>query len=144
LESAISPICNLLRSQIGLVSQEPVLFDGTIADNIRYGRLEAGQGDVNDAARRAEAWHFIAALPDGMRTRVGDRGVQLSGGQKQRVAIARAVIRNPSVIIFDEATSALDTKHEGEVQRAIEAASRGVTTITIAHRFVTTHVGLSV
>ncbi|KAI1716202.1 ABC transporter transmembrane region domain-containing protein [Ditylenchus destructor] len=126
-----------VRAQIGLVSQEPVLFDGTIADNIRYGLLGAQQGDVNDAARRAEAWHFICALPDGMRTRVGDRGLQLSGGQKQRVAIARAVIRCPSLIIFDEATSALDTKHEGEVQKAIDQASRGVTTITIAHRLST-------
>jgi ATP-binding cassette subfamily B (MDR/TAP) protein 1 len=126
-----------IRAEIGLVSQEPVLFDGTISDNIRYGKLAASQADINDAARRAEAWQFISALPEGMKTRVGDRGLQLSGGQKQRVAIARAVIRNPSVIIFDEATSALDTKHEGEVQKAIDAASQGVTTITIAHRLST-------
>uniref|UniRef100_A0A914PJ09 Uncharacterized protein n=1 Tax=Panagrolaimus davidi TaxID=227884 RepID=A0A914PJ09_9BILA len=126
-----------IRGEIGLVSQEPVLFDGTISDNIRYGKLEASQADINDAARKAEAWQFISALPEGMQTRVGDRGLQLSGGQKQRVAIARAVIRNPSVIIFDEATSALDTKHEGEVQKAIDAASQGVTTITIAHRLST-------
>ena len=126
-----------IRGEIGLVSQEPVLFDGTISDNIRYGKLDASQADINDAARRAEAWQFISALPEGMKTRVGDRGLQLSGGQKQRVAIARAVIRNPSVIIFDEATSALDTKHEGEVQKAIDAASQGVTTITIAHRLST-------
>lgn len=99
--------------------------------------MGASQGDVNDAARRAESWSFISALPDGMRTRVGDRGVQLSGGQKQRVAICRAVIRNPSLMIFDEATSALDTKHEGEVQKAIDAAIRGVSTITIAHRLST-------
>uniref|UniRef100_A0A1I8A0K1 ABC-type xenobiotic transporter n=1 Tax=Steinernema glaseri TaxID=37863 RepID=A0A1I8A0K1_9BILA len=125
---------NDLRAQLGLVSQEPVLFDGTISDNIRYGRLDATQADINDAARKAEAWQFTSALPEGMKTRVGDRGHQLSGGQKQRVAIARAVIRNPSVIIFDEATSALDTKHEGEVQKAIDAASQGLTTITIAHR----------
>ncbi|KAK0405324.1 hypothetical protein QR680_017924 [Steinernema hermaphroditum] len=128
---------NDLRAQLGLVSQEPVLFDGTISDNIRYGRLDATQADINDAARKAEAWQFISALPEGMKTRVGDRGLQLSGGQKQRVAIARAVIRNPSVIIFDEATSALDTKHEGEVQKAIDAASQGLTTITIAHRLTT-------
>uniref|UniRef100_A0A914C0N8 Uncharacterized protein n=1 Tax=Acrobeloides nanus TaxID=290746 RepID=A0A914C0N8_9BILA len=126
-----------IRSQIGLVSQEPVLFDGTISDNIRYGRLDATQNDINDAARKSEAWNFIFSLKDGMSTRVGDRGTQLSGGQKQRVAIARAVIRNPSVIIFDEATSALDTKHEGEVQKAIDAARQGVTTITIAHRLTT-------
>jgi ABC-type multidrug transport system fused ATPase/permease subunit len=120
-----------------------------------YGLLGATQGDVNDASRRAESWNFISALPEGMRTRVGDRGIQLSGGQKQRVAICRAVIRNPfeflhlftlnpifpcyfwSVMIFDEATSALDTKHEGEVQKAIDAAIRGISTITIAHRLST-------
>uniref|UniRef100_A0A915CV14 ABC transporter domain-containing protein n=1 Tax=Ditylenchus dipsaci TaxID=166011 RepID=A0A915CV14_9BILA len=111
-----------VRAQIGLVSQEPVLFDGTIADNIRYGQLEATQGDVNDAARRAEAWH-------------------LSGGQKQRVAIARAVIRNPSLIIFDEATSALDTKHEGEVQRAIEAAVGVLTTVRNSDRILVLEAG---
>lgn len=126
-----------LRAQFGLVSQEPVLFDGTISDNIRYGRLDATQAEVNEAARKAEAWQFICTLPEGMKTRVGDRGLQLSGGQKQRVAIARAVIRNPSIMIFDEATSALDTKHEVEVQKAIDAASEGVTTITIAHRLST-------
>ncbi|VDM11233.1 unnamed protein product [Wuchereria bancrofti] len=126
-----------LRAQLGLVSQEPVLFDGTISDNIRYGRLNATQAEINDAARKAEAWQFICALPEGMKTRVGDRGLQLSGGQKQRVAIARAVIRDPSVMIFDEATSALDTKHEVDVQKAIDAASQGVTTITIAHRLST-------
>ncbi|VDM24620.1 unnamed protein product [Toxocara canis] len=126
-----------LRAQLGLVSQEPVLFDGTISDNIRYGRLDATQTDINDAARKAEAWQFINALPEGMKTRVGDRGMQLSGGQKQRVAIARAVIRNPAIMIFDEATSALDTKHEVEVQKAIDAASQGITTITIAHRLST-------
>uniref|UniRef100_A0A0N5AVA3 ABC transporter ATP-binding protein n=1 Tax=Syphacia muris TaxID=451379 RepID=A0A0N5AVA3_9BILA len=134
---------DVLRAQIGLVSQEPVLFDGTISDNIRYGRLDATQTEVNEAARKAEAWQFICALPEGMKTRVGDRnglhsrGTQLSGGQKQRVAIARAVIRSPSVVIFDEATSALDTKHEAEVQKAIDAASVGNTTITIAHRLST-------
>uniref|UniRef100_A0A1I7VQ25 P-loop containing nucleoside triphosphate hydrolase protein n=1 Tax=Loa loa TaxID=7209 RepID=A0A1I7VQ25_LOALO len=126
-----------LRAQLGLVSQEPVLFDGTISDNIRYGRLNATQAEINEAARKAEAWQFICTLPEGMKTRVGDRGLQLSGGQKQRVAIARAVIRDPSVMIFDEATSALDTKHEVEVQKAIDAASQGVTTITIAHRLST-------
>ncbi|MFH4978687.1 hypothetical protein AB6A40_005396 [Gnathostoma spinigerum] len=130
-----------LRAQLGLVSQEPVLFDGTISDNIRYGRLDSSQTEVNEAARKAEAWQFISALPEGMQTRVGDRGMQLSGGQKQRVAIARAVIRSPSVMIFDEATSALDTKHEVDVQKAIDAASQGVTTITIAHRLAITDFG---
>ncbi|KAF8385740.1 pgp-10 [Pristionchus pacificus] len=123
-----------VRAECALVSQEPVLFDGSIADNIRYGRIDATHMDVNDAARRVGAWNFISALPEGMQTRVGDRGLQLSGGQKQRVAIARAVIRRPKVIIFDEATSALDKKHEEEVQHALDAAAEGITSITIAHR----------
>lgn len=100
-------------------SQEPSLFDETIAENIRHGKLKATQGEINEAARKTESWNFISAFPDGMRTRVGDRsslfwckflaffkhfrGVQLSGGQKQRIAISRAVIRNPSLLIFDEA-----------------------------------------
>ncbi|CAD6189417.1 unnamed protein product [Caenorhabditis auriculariae] len=126
-----------LRGQCSLVSQEPVLFDGTISDNIRYGRLDATQQEINDAARKVGAWKFINGLPEGMRTRVGDRGHQLSGGQKQRVAIARAVIRKPVVMIFDEATSALDNIHEEEVQHAIDLASEGLTTVTIAHRLTT-------
>ncbi|RCN41971.1 ABC transporter, ATP-binding protein [Ancylostoma caninum] len=123
-----------LRGMCSLVSQEPVLFDGTISDNIRYGRLDATQQEINAAARKVGAWEFISSLPDGMQTRVGDRGLQLSGGQKQRVAIARAVIRKPTVMLFDEATSALDNIHEEEVQNAIDLASEGLTTITIAHR----------
>ncbi|ETN76894.1 ABC transporter, ATP-binding protein [Necator americanus] len=123
-----------LRGMCSLVSQEPVLFDGTISDNIRYGRLDATQQEINEAARKVGAWQFISSLPDGMQTRVGDRGLQLSGGQKQRVAIARAVIRKPTVMLFDEATSALDNIHEEEVQNAIDLASEGLTTITIAHR----------
>ncbi|KJH44078.1 ABC transporter, ATP-binding protein [Dictyocaulus viviparus] len=126
-----------LRGMCSLVSQEPVLFDGTISDNIRYGRLDATQQEINNAARKVGAWQFISSLPDGMQTRVGDRGLQLSGGQKQRVAIARAVIRKPTVMLFDEATSALDNIHEEEVQHAIDLASEGLTTITIAHRLST-------
>uniref|UniRef100_A0A1I7XKT7 ABC transmembrane type-1 domain-containing protein n=1 Tax=Heterorhabditis bacteriophora TaxID=37862 RepID=A0A1I7XKT7_HETBA len=126
-----------LRAQCSLVSQEPVLFDGTISDNIRYGRLDATQQEINDASRKVGAWQFISSLPEGMQTRVGDRGHQLSGGQKQRVAIARAVIRKPTVMIFDEATSALDNIHEEEVQHALDLASEGLTTITIAHRLST-------
>ncbi|XGW34856.1 hypothetical protein V3C99_018697 [Haemonchus contortus] len=126
-----------LRGMCSLVSQEPVLFDGTISDNIRYGRLDATQQEINDAARKVGAWQFISSLPEGMQTRVGDRGLQLSGGQKQRVAIARAVIRKPTVMLFDEATSALDNLHEEEVQHAIDLASEGLTTITIAHRLST-------
>ncbi|KAK6760032.1 hypothetical protein RB195_021525 [Necator americanus] len=123
-----------LRGMCSLVSQEPVLFDGTIGDNIRYGRLDATQEEINEAARKVGAWQFINSLPQGMQTRVGDRGLQLSGGQKQRIAIARAVIRKPVVMVFDEATSALDHIHEEEVQNAIDLASEGITTITIAHR----------
>ncbi|KHJ82409.1 ABC transporter, ATP-binding protein [Oesophagostomum dentatum] len=123
-----------LRGMCSLVSQEPILFDGTISDNIRYGRLDATQQEINAAARKVGAWQFISSLPEGMQTRVGDRGIQLSGGQKQRVAIARAVIRKPTVMLFDEATSALDNIHEEEVQNAIDLASEGLTTITIAHR----------
>ncbi|ETN76893.1 ABC transporter, ATP-binding protein [Necator americanus] len=123
-----------LRGMCSLVSQEPVLFEGTISDNIRYGKLDATQQEINDAARKVGAWEFISSLPEGMQTRVGDRGIQLSGGQKQRVAIARAVIRRPIVMVFDEATSALDNIHEEEVQNAIDLASEGLTTITIAHR----------
>ncbi|VDP21908.1 unnamed protein product [Heligmosomoides polygyrus] len=126
-----------LRGMCSLVSQEPVLFDGTISDNIRYGRLDATQQEINDAARKVGAWQFISSLPEGMQTRVGDRGLQLSGGQKQRVAIARAVIRKPTVMLFDEATSALDNIHEEEVQHALDLASEGLTTITIAHRLST-------
>ncbi|EGT53021.1 hypothetical protein CAEBREN_05995 [Caenorhabditis brenneri] len=110
-----------LRGQCSLVSQEPVLFDGTISDNIRYGRLDATQQEINDAARKVGAWKFINSLPDGMRTRVGER----------------AVIRKPIVLIFDEATSALDNIHEEEVNAAIDLASEGLTTITIAHRLST-------
>ncbi|PAV76660.1 hypothetical protein WR25_23384 isoform C [Diploscapter pachys] len=126
-----------LRTQCSLVAQEPILFEGTISDNIRYGRLDATQQEINEAARKVGVWQFISSLPEGMQTRVGDRGIQLSGGQKQRVAISRAVIRKPTVMIFDEPTSALDNIHEEEVQKAIDLASEGLTTITIAHRLTT-------
>ncbi|CEF69493.1 LP14331p [Strongyloides ratti] len=122
---------------IGIVSQEPVLFDGTISDNIVYGKLDATQNEINEAARKGDAWQFISALPMGFHEKIGYKGGLLSGGQKQRIAIARAVIRNPKLLIFDEATSALDFKHEGDVQKAIEIASKGITTITIAHRLNT-------
>uniref|UniRef100_A0A0N5CHS2 ABC transporter family protein n=1 Tax=Strongyloides papillosus TaxID=174720 RepID=A0A0N5CHS2_STREA len=128
---------NELRKMIGVVSQEPVLFDGTISDNIVYGKLDATQNEINEAARKGDAWQFISALPQGFHEKVGYKGGMLSGGQKQRIAIARAVIRNPKLLIFDEATSALDFKHETDVQKAIEIASKGITTITIAHRLNT-------
>lgn len=126
-----------LRAHIGLVSQEPVLFSGTIEDNIRYGRLDASFEDVQDAARRACADEFISQLPSGYQTLLGERGARLSGGQRQRISIARAFLKNPSIIILDEATSALDAVSERKVQTAMEALMKDRTAIVIAHRFST-------
>lgn len=127
------------RSKIGLVSQEPVLFNRSIADNIRYGdnSRNVDMEDVITAARNANIHNFVCQLPQGYDTLVGGSGKQLSGGQKQRVAIARALIRNPALLLLDEATSALDTESEAEVQRALDAAQIGRTTVTIAHRLST-------
>jgi ABC transporter fused permease/ATP-binding protein len=126
-----------LRRQIGVVSQEPILFSGTIADNIRYGRPTASESEVIAAARAANAHDFVERFPDGYATLVGERGVQLSGGQKQRVAIARAVLKDPRVLVLDEATSALDAESEHLVQEALERLMRGRTTLIIAHRLST-------
>ncbi|XP_065655130.1 ATP-dependent translocase ABCB1 isoform X3 [Hydra vulgaris] len=127
-----------MRTNIGVVSQEPILFDMSIAENISFGAVhEVSQSDIEKAARNANAHDFISALPKGYDTRVGERGAQLSGGQKQRIAIARALIRNPIVLLFDEATSALDTESEKIVQEALDKVSKGRTTIVIAHRLST-------
>jgi subfamily B ATP-binding cassette protein MsbA len=126
-----------LRSRIGLVPQEAVLFGGTIGDNIRYGRLDASQDDVEAAARSANAHGFITALPNGYDSVVGDRGSRLSGGQRQRIAIARAILKDPPVLLLDEATSALDNESERLVQEALERLKVGRTTIIVAHRLST-------
>ncbi|XP_049836069.1 multidrug resistance protein homolog 49-like [Schistocerca gregaria] len=126
-----------LRSNIGVVGQEPVLFATTIAENIRYGKPDASQAEIEKAAIEANAHDFICRMPQGYDTLVGDRGAQLSGGQKQRIAIARALVRNPRILLLDEATSALDTHSEAHVQAALEKASAGRTTVLVAHRLST-------
>uniref|UniRef100_A0A8C6GSA7 Phosphatidylcholine translocator ABCB4 n=1 Tax=Mus spicilegus TaxID=10103 RepID=A0A8C6GSA7_MUSSI len=126
-----------LREIIGVVSQEPVLFSTTIAENIRYGRGNVTMDEIEKAVKEANAYDFIMKLPQKFDTLVGDRGAQLSGGQKQRIAIARALVRNPKILLLDEATSALDTESEAEVQAALDKAREGRTTIVIAHRLST-------
>ncbi|XP_026327715.1 multidrug resistance protein 1-like isoform X2 [Hyposmocoma kahamanoa] len=126
-----------LRSQIGLVGQEPVLFNTTVRENIRYGRDDTSDEDIEAAAKQANAHEFIMKLPKGYDTLVGERGASLSGGQKQRVAIARALVRNPRILLLDEATSALDTSSEAKVQKALDKAQEGRTTVVVAHRLTT-------
>jgi ATP-binding cassette subfamily B protein len=126
-----------LRHNIGIVQQDVFLFAGTILDNIRYGRPDAGEAEVIEAARRAEIYDDIMSMPEGFHTYVGERGVMLSGGQKQRVSIARIFLKNPPILILDEATSALDSVTEARIQSAFDELSKGRTTLIIAHRLST-------
>ncbi|PSQ62880.1 MAG: ABC transporter ATP-binding protein, partial [Bacteroidetes bacterium QH_1_61_8] len=126
-----------LRKQIASVSQEVQLFNTTIADNVRYGRLDASDEAVREAARAANAHGFIEDLPDGYAATVGERGVKLSGGQRQRVAIARALLRDARLLLLDEATSSLDSESEALVQEALDRLMEGRTTFIIAHRLST-------
>lgn len=134
----VSTITNdSLRSQIAVVPQEVILFGGSIKENIAYGNLDATDKEIEEAAKKANAFDFISNFPDKMETLVGDRGIQLSGGQKQRVAIARAVLKNPKILILDEATSALDTESERLVQDALDKLMENRTSFVIAHRLST-------
>ena len=126
-----------LRQNIGIVQQDVFLFAGTILENIRYGRPDATEEEVVEAAKRAEIYEDIMEMPDGFHTYVGERGVMLSGGQKQRVSIARIFLKNPSILILDEATSALDSVTEARIQKAFDELAKGRTTLIIAHRLST-------
>jgi ATP-binding cassette subfamily B protein len=126
-----------LRSAIGIVPQDTVLFNDTIGYNIAYGRSGATREDIEEAARGAAIDRFIAALPDGYESMVGERGLKLSGGEKQRVAIARTLLKNPPLLVLDEATSALDSRTEQAIQETLERVAESRTTIMIAHRLST-------
>ena len=126
-----------LRSHLGLVPQQPTLFSADVAHNIRYGDPSASQEKVEQAAQKAYADEFIAKLPEGYESYLGEQGVRLSGGQKQRIAIARAMLKDPSILLLDEATSALDANSEHKVQAALQELMQGRTTLIIAHRLAT-------
>jgi ATP-binding cassette subfamily B protein len=126
-----------LRAQIGLVPQETVLFGETAMENIRYGRPDAGDDEVREAARLAAADRFIEELPEGYDTYLGERGTRLSGGQRQRIAIARAILKDPPILLLDEATSSLDAESERLVQAALDGLMKDRTTLVIAHRLAT-------
>ncbi len=125
------------RQNIGIVPQEVILFGGTIRENILYGKPEATEAEIIEAARQSNAWEFISSFPEGLDTVVGERGVKLSGGQRQRIAIARAILKNPSILLLDEATSSLDAESEKLVQEALNKLMVGRTSIIIAHRLAT-------
>jgi ATP-binding cassette subfamily B protein len=126
-----------LRSQMGIVPQEAFLFSGTVGDNIAFGRPDATDADIEAAARAVGAWEFIAALPEGLGTEVGERGVQLSAGQRQLVAFARALIADPRILVLDEATSNVDLHTEGRIEAGLRRLLAGRTAIVIAHRLST-------
>jgi len=126
-----------LRQQVGIVPQETILFSDSIRENIRYGKLAATQADIEAAAQAANAADFIAAMPKGYETPVGERGIKLSGGQRQRIAIARAILKDPRILILDEATSSLDSESEQLVQDALDTLMKSRTTFVIAHRLST-------
>ena len=128
---------SIIREQVGVVSQEPLLFFGSIIDNIRYGRPDASDEEVLEAARQAHVIDFTDALPQGLATNVGSRGTQLSGGQKQRVAISRVMLKDPPIVVLDEATSALDARSEYHINQALKTMTKGRTVISIAHRLST-------
>ncbi|MCW9010901.1 ATP-binding cassette domain-containing protein, partial [Marinobacter sp.] len=122
---------------IGLVSQDVYLFEGSIRDNLAYGKPDASEEEIIDAARTAEAWSFIEALPEGLDTPVGERGIRLSGGQRQRLSLARALLKNPPILVLDEATSAVDNETEAAIQRSLKRIGHNRTVIMIAHRLST-------
>jgi ABC-type multidrug transport system fused ATPase/permease subunit len=125
------------RHNFALVPQEVILFGGTIRENILYGKPDADEAEIIEAAKKANAWDFISSFPEQLDTVVGERGIKLSGGQRQRIAIARAILRNPSVLLLDEATSSLDAESERVVQDALNNLMEGRTSIIIAHRLAT-------
>jgi subfamily B ATP-binding cassette protein MsbA len=126
-----------LRSQIGMVTQETILFNDTVTGNIAYGRQDASTEEIIQAAKSAYAHQFVIDMPQGYDTMIGERGVKLSGGQRKRLTIARAILKNPRILILDEATSELDSESERLVQQALEELMRGRTTLVIAHRLST-------
>jgi ATP-binding cassette, subfamily B, bacterial len=125
------------RRNFAIVPQEVILFGGTIRENILYGKPDASENEIIEAARQAHAWDFINQFPEGLETVVGERGIKLSGGQRQRIASARAILRNPSILLLDEATSSLDAESEKVVQEALNNLMEGRTSIIIAHRLAT-------
>jgi subfamily B ATP-binding cassette protein MsbA len=126
-----------LRAQIGLVTQQTILFNDSVRYNVAYGRIEAGEEEIINALKAAYAYDFVQKLPQGLDTMIGEQGVRLSGGERQRLAIARALLKDPPILILDEATSSLDSEAEREVQQALDRLIKGRTTLVIAHRLST-------